>query len=278
MSVAGIEPVSEPRVAAKGRTWRTFFDTRISGLCLLIVVLLAWEASARFGWIASASWPPFSAVIQAFFVGLWDGTIIRIVASTVWRTAQGYVLGVGIGIPLGLAMALARPIRRLLSPGFEALRLIPAAAIIPPLIFLLGIDDKLKIFVVVFSLVFPMSLNTMSGVAAVDPIYKKVARTFGLSGTRTLLRVIVPASAPYILAGMRTCLGLALVVTIIAEMIAGEQGIGNYLASMQYAMRPAEMYSAIIALALVAYALNRLFLIWEAHVIAWARIRDGGAA
>ena len=86
--------------------------------------------------------------------------------------------------------------------------------------------------------------------------------------------MIVPAALPYILAGLRTSLAIALVVTVIAEMLAGSQGIGHYLLSMQYALRAPEMYSAIILLTLVAYAINRLFVLWENRVIGWARTRE----
>lgn len=137
-----------------------------------------------------------------------------------------------------------------------------------------GINDPLKLFSVAFAVLFPVALNTMSGVASVDPIYLQVARTFGAARARTLARVIFPASLPFILAGLRTSLALALVVTVVAEMIAGDSGIGYYLVTMQFAMRSADMYAAIILLAVVAYLLNWLFIAWEARIIRWARTRE----
>jgi len=79
---------------------------------------------------------------------------------------------------------------------------------------------------------------------------------------------------PFILAGMRTSLAVALVVTVIAEMLAGQQGVGYYLISMQYALRAADMYGSIVVLTLTAYLLNRLFVWWEGRLIFWSRTRE----
>lgn len=86
---------------------------------------------------------------------------------------------------------------------------------------------------------------------------------------RTICRVVLPASLPYILAGMRISLALALIVTVVAEMIAGSAGIGYYLMTMQYAMRSSDMYAAIALLAMVGYALNRGVLAIERRLLHW---------
>jgi ABC-type nitrate/sulfonate/bicarbonate transport system permease component len=102
-----------------------------------------------------------------------------------------------------------------------------------------------------------------------------VARTFQVPPSRTLLRVVVPASMPFILVGLRTSLALALIVTVIAEMIAGSEGIGYHLMTMQFAMRAGEMYAAILLLAIVGYLLNLAMLGAEKRVLHW--FQRGGA-
>jgi ABC-type nitrate/sulfonate/bicarbonate transport system permease component len=156
----------------------------------------------------------------------------------------------------------------------EFVRPIPAPAIIPPLMFLLGVDDGLKIFVVAFATFFPVLINTMSGVASVDTVHHQVARTFGLKGAAILWRVVLPASLPHILAGMRISLSLALIVTVVVELVAGSQGIGYYVASMQFASRAADMYAAIVMLTAVGYMLNRGFVAFESRVLHWSRLRE----
>jgi ABC-type nitrate/sulfonate/bicarbonate transport system permease component len=233
-----------------------------------------WEGSARFGLVQSVNWPPFSAVVVAVARGVASGEFGPVVGWTLWRVLRGYFIGCILGVTIGFAIALWRPVRLSVEPTLEILRCIPATAVIPPLIFIFGLGDPLKLFIIAFAVMFPVALNTISGVAAVDPIYLQVARTFGLKRWSTFWRVVFPATLPFVMAGLRTSLGLALIVTIVAEMIAGGLGMGHYLLDMQYALRIPEMYAAIVLLAAVAYLLNLAFVKWEARVIHWARTRE----
>lgn len=247
---------------------------RASGVLLLVALLCLWEISARSGWVESESWPPFSVVLAATARGLVSGDLLAVVLSTLYRMAAGYALGVIAGVAVGLLMASFRWVDALLEPMVELLRPIPVPAIVPPLILIFGIDDELKIFVVAFATFFPVLLNTMQGVYAVPPTAIDVARTFQRGRRAILLRVVLPASLPYIAAGMRIALALALIVTIVAEMIAGSAGMGYYLVSMQYAMRPEDMYGAVVVLAAIAYCLNWLFLKTERRLLPWYHAPD----
>jgi ABC-type nitrate/sulfonate/bicarbonate transport system permease component len=242
-----------------------------SGVLLFAALLAAWEGSVRFGIVTSANWPAFSDVMGALVRGLHDGTLEPVIGSTLWRMVQGYVIGSVLGIAIGLTIALVEPVRLTLEPALELLRPIPIIALIPPLIFLLGLGDPLKIFCVAAASFFPVVLNTAAGVIAVDPIYRQVALTFGIPPGVALRTVIVPAALPFITAGLRTSLAIAITVAVVAEMLAGQQGVGYYLLSMQFALRAPEMYAAIVLLAIVAYALNWAFVAWESRVIRWSR-------
>jgi len=237
-------------------------------------VLGAWEASVRFGFVHSANWPAFSDVMVALYRGITSGELLPVIGSTLWRTLQGYVLGSVLGIAIGLLIALIRPVRLTLEPAIELLRPVPIIALIPPLIFIFGLGDSLKIFCVAVATFFPVVLNTVAGVIAVDPIYRQVALTFGVPPAATLRAVIVPAALPYITAGLRTSLAIAITVAVVAEMIAGSQGVGYYLLSMQFALRAPDMYAAIVLLAVIAYVLNWAFVAWESRVIRWARVNE----
>ncbi len=260
--------------ASARRFTAKLWDTRASGVCLVIALLLLWEASAQFGFVKSANWPPFSAVLVGLYKGLASGELEKIIGSTLWVMLRGYAVGCGAGIVIGFSIALWRPVRLTIEPTIDILRTIPATAIIPPLIFIFGLGDPLKIFSIAFAIVFPVALNSISGVVTIEPLYLQVARTFGISRGKILAKVVFPAALPFIMAGLRTSVGLALIVTVVSEMIAGGNGIGYYLLQMQFALRTADMYGAVILLAAVAYLLNRGFLAWEARVIHWARTRE----
>jgi ABC-type nitrate/sulfonate/bicarbonate transport system permease component len=241
---------------------------RVSGFLLLLGLLVLWEASARL-WVSSANWPPVTQVFVALVDSLRGGELLQVFGSSLYRMLVGYAAGAAAALVVGLLMANVRVVYAALEPAMELLRPIPLPAIIPPLILLLGIDDAMKIFSVAFAVFFPVLVNTIAGVRAVDAVALDVARTFRIGRLRTTLRVVLPAALPYILAGMRISLALALIVTVVAEMIAGSAGIGYYVMTMQYALRAADMYAAIFVLAALGYTLNRGFVAIERRVLHW---------
>jgi len=247
-------------------------DTRASGGLLLVALLVLWQISAQ-RWVSSSNWPPVTQILAALAAGLRSGELVEVFGSSLYRMAAGYALGTAAAVATGLLMANVRVVHAALEPTVELLRPIPIPAIIPPLILLLGVDDAMKIFIVAFSAFFPVLVNTVSGVRAVDPVPLDVARTFGVGRLRTALRVVLPAALPFILAGMRVSLALALIVTVVAEMIAGSAGIGYYVMTMQYALRASDMYAAIFLLAALGYALNRGFLALERRALHWYHLQ-----
>jgi ABC-type nitrate/sulfonate/bicarbonate transport system permease component len=115
----------------------------------------------------------------------------------------------------------------------------------------------------------PVFINTYGGVRGLDETLLLTARTFGLSRFNTLRKIVLPATLPAMTAGMRIALSLALIMAVIGEMISGASGIGNYLMSMQYAMRADSMYAAVICLATAGYIMNRVFLRFERVALRW---------
>lgn len=241
---------------------------RVWGVGLLVLLLLLWQVSAL-RWMSSANWPPVTEVARALVAGLRSGELLQVFGSTLWRMATGFALGSLAGVALGLAMGSLPRVNAALRPLIELVRPIPIPAIIPPLILLLGIDHAMKVFVIAFACFFPVLVNTIGGVRAVDRTALDVARTLQVGRLRTQLQVVVPTSLPYILAGLRISLALALIVSVVAEMIAGSEGVGYYLMTMQFAMRASDMYAAIVLLAAVGYGLNRAMLAVEHRLLHW---------
>lgn len=241
---------------------------RGSGFLLVGALLLLWEWSAR-SWVDSDNWPPVTQVAVALVRSLSNPELPLALGSSLYRMAVGFAVGSAVAVLLGVLMARSRWVRAAFEPLLELLRPIPIPAIVPPLILLLGIDDAMKIFVVGFAVFFPVLLNTIAGVRSVDTVQLDLARTFQYGPLRTAWRVVLPASLPYVLAGMRVSLALALIVTVVSEMIAGSEGIGYYLITMQYAMRAGDMYASIFVLAATGYGLNRAIVAVEHRVLHW---------
>lgn len=241
---------------------------RAWGFLLVAALLVLWEVSAR-TWVSSGNWPPVSQIVVAGAHAFASGELPHVFLSSLGRMFAGFAGGALLGVAVGLGMGRIRVVHAALDTLMELLRPIPIPAIVPPLILLLGIDTSMKVSIVAFATFFPVLVNTIAGVRSVDRTALDVARTFQVSSWRTLLRVVLPASMPYIMVGLRTSLALALIVTVVAEMIAGSEGIGYYLMTMQFAMRAGEMYAAILLLAIVGYVLNLGMLRIERRVLHW---------
>jgi ABC-type nitrate/sulfonate/bicarbonate transport system permease component len=243
--------------------------TRLSGAILIALLLLLWEMSAARGWIVSDNWPRFSAVMVAAYRGLLSGELAEILGATLYRMLAGYAVGCILGVLFGLLLGSNRILDWTIRPLIEIQRTLPSPAIIPPLILFLGVDDTLKIFIIMLAVFPPVFVNTYGGVRGLDETLLLTARTFGLSRFDTLRKIVLPATLPAMTAGMRIALSLALIMAVIGEMISGASGVGNYLMSMQYAMRADSMYAAVICLAAAGYLLNRIFLVLERAVLHW---------
>ncbi len=248
--------------------WRS---TAWTGWALVVGLCVLWQLSVVLGWVQSENWPPLSAVLAKIWEGFVSGEWLSVFGPSIVRMLSGYALGCALGVMLGMLVANSRWAKRLLGTSIALLRPLPVPAIIPPLILLLGVDDALKITVIAFGVFFPVFMSAYAGVLAVDPVHKQVLRTFRIPGWIALFKVKLPTALPYIFSGMRISLSLALVLTVIAEMTAGNDGVGYYIVSMQYAMRAADMYAAVILLSLLGYVLNRLFVVLESRWLRWSR-------
>jgi ABC-type nitrate/sulfonate/bicarbonate transport system permease component len=242
---------------------------RSLGFLLLIALGVLWEGVVRLEIVDTPTLPALTSVLLAFWQLLTDGTFASVFLPSLERLFIGYFIACVVAVALGIAMGFNRWIFRLFEPLVEILRPIPSPAYVPMAILFLGIGNQMKIFMVAFASFFPVLLNTISGVMNVDRVLIDTGRTFGLSRMQMITKVVLPSASVYIRTGMRISLAVALIVTVLAEMVTGNDGIGFFILSSQRSFHIAEMYAAVIALAIVGYALNHLFLFIESRLLAW---------
>ena len=270
MEVATDMTVAQATTGKRPSALRSFFLSPRSGVLLIVLLLVAWEISARSGVVLSQNWPPVTIIfVRLAQTAVHGGDLWPALAGTLYRALAGLVIGSAIGVVLGVAMGTVSMIRRTIEPTIELLRPLPVPALIPPLVLFLGLENTMKITLVALTAFFPVLINTLQGVIAIEPTYRSVAATFGVPWFKTIRAVLMPAILPYIMAGLRTSLGLSLIVAVVAEMIAGSSGLGYYLMSMEYAERPADMYGALFVLAFCGYALNWIFVKFEHRILHW---------
>jgi ABC-type nitrate/sulfonate/bicarbonate transport system permease component len=247
---------------------------RTSGFLLVLCLLALWEASARLNWVQSQNWPRFSDVVLSTWHGLVNGELLGILASSILRMMSGYAIGSVCAIVLGLIVGMSPFLDKFLTPVAEALRPLPLPALVPPMILFLGLDDALKISAVAFAIFFPVFVSTVGGIRDVDEVLLATGRAFGASRLRIAMSIMLPAALPAICAGLRISLSLALVTTVVAEMIAGSSGIGYAILQAQYSLKPERMYAGVICVAAVGYCMNVGFIAIERRLLFWSRSTD----
>ncbi len=215
--------------------------------------------------------PPLTEILETFM----DTWVFERVGSDVvpslMRLALGYGIACVVAVVAGLALGLSLTLRRAADPIVQFLRAIPPPALLPFGILVLGVGNSMKVFIIAFVCVWPILLNTIDGVAGVDPTLRETSRVYGIGARDRLLRVTLPAAAPQIFAGMRTALSLALILMVISEMVASSNGIGYFVLQSQRSFAIPEMWSGIVLLGILGYVLNGLFLLVERRVLRWHR-------
>jgi ABC-type nitrate/sulfonate/bicarbonate transport system permease component len=242
---------------------------RWTGVLFLIFLLGLWEYAVAAELLRGTSLPRPSASLVAFYNEVTSGELLTAIGSTLRRIGIAYFIAVALAVPLGALMGASRAVYNLFEPVTELVRPIPSPAYIPIAVLLLGIGDSMKIAVVVVSCFFPILLNTYEGVRSVDRVLLDTGRTFRTSRREQLLKIILPASLPSIFTGMRISLAVALIVMTIAEMLAGNEGIGYFVVYNQRVFRAANMFAGVFMLALVGYTLNTLFNSLSNWILRW---------
>ncbi|MBS7813354.1 ABC transporter permease [Roseococcus pinisoli] len=241
----------------------------LPGLLVLGLILLGLELAVETGWVRRALMPPPTAIALTLWDLLASGEFVAPLLSTMELVFTGFAIGSALGIAGGLAMGWFPAVFRLLEPLVELMRPIPKAALVPPLMLFLGIGTTMKVTSVALAVLFPVLVNTLQGVRGTDRVMLDAARTHGWGTAHTLRHLVLPAALPFILAGMRISLGLALVLAVLAEMLSGQGGLGFLILDMQRSFLIRQMYAWLIILAVLGLALNGLFLLAERRALHW---------
>jgi ABC-type nitrate/sulfonate/bicarbonate transport system permease component len=239
------------------------------GVLSVLGALLLWELVCRAGLVNISLLPPPSQIAPALWTILASGSFLLPLGQTLSMLLIGYTIACVAGIALGLSMGCSDRLYGLLEPLVEVVRPIPKPALIPAMVVFLGIGAGMKITMVALAALFPVLINTLQGVRGVDPVLLATARTLGLSRAATIRKIILPASLPMILTGMRVSLGMGLVLVILAEMLAAESGIGFLILDLQRSFQVRPMYAWIAILAAIGLSLNVVFEMVEDRVVPW---------
>jgi ABC-type nitrate/sulfonate/bicarbonate transport system permease component len=235
---------------------------------VLVAIVVAWQAITLLV-DDPVLWPTFGAVAGR----LWEEWVANpaawsaSLAPSVARLLGGWLAAVVAGIGVGLVIGLSSRAREYVSPLIHFLRAIPPPALLPLFLVLLGIGDAMKVTMIAFGVVWPILLNTADGVASVEPQLRDTARAYRIGRRDELLRIILPAAAPRIFAGLRVSLSIAVILMVISELVATVNGVGFELVQAQRSFRTLDVWAIIVLLGIIGYALNGLLGLVEKRVL-----------
>jgi taurine transport system permease protein len=239
--------------------WRLRPSPRLSRILLAIVSVLsgiaAWDVLAHYS--APLFLPSPAATLVAAKELLDDGTLVQAVLASSARIAAGWALGVVVGIPLGVLMGRFVPLRQFLDPYIEFFRFIPPIAFVTLAVIWLGPGESAKIALIFYTTVFIVTLNTIAGVQAVNPLRLRAAASLGAGQLQLLATVILPSTVPFMVTGARIAMGNSFLTVVSAEIVSADNGLGALIWTARNFARTEWVFVGIIALGLLGFLFDR---------------------
>jgi NitT/TauT family transport system permease protein len=215
---------------------------------------------------------PPSAIFQAALELIQTGALEKALIQTMWPFAVGMALTVVIGIALGIVMAQWRTLEYVLDPFINALYAIPRIALIPLIILWAGLEFAGKVTILVSVAVFPITVNTYSGIRDVRGAMLEIGRAYGATEWQIFWKIILPAAIPFIMAGIRLAVGLAIIGIIVAEFFTAISGLGGMIVEYANVFATAKLFVPIIVIALVGVVLTELVMWLERRMSRWRQL------
>ena len=203
--------------------------------------------------------PPPLVVLKTAAPMAQSGEIFRHVAISLARVGIGFTVGSAAAIVLGVMLGRIQLVNELLDPIIELLRFLSPTAMIPIAVIWFGIGESSKIFLIIYTTVFIVIINTAAGVNAVAPNKIRAARSLGAGPAQVFFFVALPATVPYILTGMRLAMANSFVTIIAAELVAANNGLGRMIWDSRMYMLVDQIFVALVVLGFLGFTADRLF-------------------
>jgi NitT/TauT family transport system permease protein len=233
---------------------------RLLPLLVLAAALAVWAALSALRVFPESAFPSPLAVARGFGEELRAGRLVNDVVASLFRVTTGFVLAVALGLPAGLWLGQSARARAALLPAVNFFRSLSPLAWIPFAILWFGIGDLPAIFLIFMASFFPVVLATVAAVASIPAVYFRVADDYGFRGAKLLTRVTLPAIAPQVITALRVTAGLAWVVVVAAEMIAGRDGLGFAIWDARNGLRMDLLVVGMVVIGIIGVVIDRLLV------------------
>lgn len=247
--------------------WRS--DRLAYGMGAVAIFLAIWQVVGTFGIVSPQYISSPSDAASAGWAMVTSGELWANSQRSLYTFAVGFAISIMVGTPLGLAMGWNPTLRQLTEPPIMALYVTPRLALLPVLVVWLGIGAVSTIAVVFVGAVVPVIVNAMAGIRGVDAKMIQVARSFGTSRFDLFRKVLLPASTPSLLTGVRLGIGRAVLGVVVAEMYAATHGIGRLVTNYGQAYRTDFIVFLVVLVGVFGYVISAIVRMLEGRVERW---------
>jgi ABC-type nitrate/sulfonate/bicarbonate transport system permease component len=236
----------------------------------VFLIFLIWEILSRLNVLDPMFMPPLEDVARTFYQQVFvTHELLGHIEVSFVRAGAGLGLAAVVGIAAGILMGRVRAVESFLDPLISALFPTPKLALFPLMMIFLGIGDASKIALIFLGCFFPIVINTYTGVKNVDKFFVWNALTKGASQRQLIWHVIIPASLPFVFAGLRVATSTAFLLIVASELIAANDGLGYLIMFAERSFDPALMWCGILVIAGMGFTVDRLLLALGARLFVW---------
>jgi NitT/TauT family transport system permease protein len=215
---------------------------------------------------------PPSAIFDAALQLIHSGALRKALVQTLWPFSVGMALTVIVGTLLGIVIAQWRILEYILDPFINALYAIPRIALVPLIILWAGLEFTGKVTILVSVAIFPITVNTYAGIRDVRGSMLEIGRAYGATEWQIFSKIVMPAAVPFIMAGIRLAVGLAIIGIIVAEFFTAISGLGGMIVEYANVFATAKLFVPIIVIAIVGVVLTELVMWLERRMSRWRQL------
>lgn len=233
---------------------------RLLPLFVLLIGLAIWFSLSRLNLFPESVFPSPVAVAKGLGTEVRTGRLLDDLIASLFRVSTGFLIAVVLGLPTGLWLGHHLRSRLALLPVINFFRSLSPLAWIPFAILWFGIGDLPAIFLIFMACFFPIVIATIGAVAAIPSIYFRIARDYSFNGAELLMKVTLPAIAPQVITSLRVTAGLAWLVVVAAEMIAGRDGLGFAIWDARNGLRMDLLVAGMIVIGVIGVVIDRILV------------------
>ena len=267
--------------APRALPWARALGRVATALAVPVALVIVWQVAVRLGYLPPRLMPsPGKVATTAFDFILgnpnspgayaFSGSFVKHAYVSSLRVLQGFAMAVAVGVPLGLLLGVSRTLERFVDPVLQVLRPIPITAWLPLSIMWFGLGHRATLFLIFLGAVFPILINTTIGVKVVDRRLVEAAQMLGTRPRQLFYKVLLPASLPSILAGLRVGLGFAWVCLVVGEMTGVGTGLGSAIADARELFRIDLIMVGMLLIGLIGFASDRLVVFAFRRALRWS--------